>query len=86
MKYYSTNLGDEAVDTIIKNIMTAARSLFPEQTSEFEAWVTARLAAYGIDYAKYRAQQLYGTATDWFSSPVILLGLGLLGGYLVFKR
>ena len=86
MKYYNQNLGDEAIDTIIQNIIMSARSLFPEQTSEFEAWVTARMAAYGIDYAKYRAQQLYGTATDWLSNPVVLLGVGLLGGYLMFKR
>lgn len=79
-------LGDEAVDSIIANVMASARALFPQQTAEAEAWITARLTSYGIDYAKYRAQQLYGNINEWLANPFVLLGIGLLGGYLISKR
>lgn len=83
---YGSGLGADDIDTIIQNVLASARSLYPVQTAEAEAWVTARLANYGIDYAKYRAQQLYGTASEWLSNPLIMLGLGLGIGYFVFRR
>jgi hypothetical protein len=86
MHYQDYGLGDEQIDSIIRSVVESARSLFPQQTAEAEAWITARLANYGVDYAKYRAQQLYSSASEWLSNPVILIGLGLLGGYLVFKK
>jgi hypothetical protein len=86
MKYSNCNLGDADVDTIIANVMASARALFPQQTAEAEAWIASRLTSYGIDYAKYRAQQLYGGVNEWLSNPVVLLGVGLLGGYLLFRK
>jgi hypothetical protein len=73
-------------DLVIRNIMDSARSLFPEQTAEFENWVSARAMNYGIDYAQYKAKQAYGALTDLVSSPIALLGLGLFAGWMIFKR
>lgn len=78
--------GDENVDAVLRELMNTARSIWPEQTAEAEAWIAARAASYGIDYAKYKAGQAYQAASEWVSNPLILLGLGLLGGYLIFKR
>jgi hypothetical protein len=86
MRHNSAGLGDEGIDQIIQNVINSARSLYPVQTAEAEAWIAARLANYGIDYARYRAQQMYGTATEWLSNPFILIGLGILGGYILSKR
>ena len=86
MHAYNAGLGDEAIDRIIKNVIESARSIFPAQTAEAEAWIAARLANYGVDYAKYRAQQAYGTASEWLSNPLILIAIGLGAGYLFFRR
>jgi len=74
------------VDAIVLSVVEAARALFPEKTAEAEAYIQQRLFNYGVDYAKYKARQTYGTATELLSSPMVLLGLGLLGGYFMFKR
>ncbi len=87
MHTYNAGLGaDSEVDKIIANVMASARALFPVQTSEAEAWIAARLASYGVDYARYKAQQYYGTASEFLSNPIILLGLGLFAGWVIFKR
>ncbi len=80
------DLGEDQVDVIIQNVLSMARSLWPEKTAEAEAWVTQRLFNYGIDYSKYKAEMAYQTATQWLSSPAVLLGLGLFAGYLAFRK
>lgn len=74
------------VDTLIAETMAAARSLFPEQTAQAESWAAQRLAAYGVNYAKYRAEQAYGSLAAIFDNPWIVLGSGLFIGYLLWKR
>lgn len=79
-------LGDDNVDALIQETLSIARAMFPEQTAKAEAWAMQRLTAYGINYAQYKAQQGYGALTDLFNNPWIVLGGGLLLGYLAFKR
>jgi len=77
---------ENTTDQIIRELTSSARALFPAQTAEAEAWIAKRAVNYGIDYAKYQAQQGYSTINEWLSNPIILLALGLGAGWLVFRR
>ena len=68
-------LGDTTTDEIVKNIIDFARSRWPVQTAEAESWINQQLTNYGISYAKYQAEQLSSTLSQY--SPLLWIGGGL---------
>lgn len=77
---------ESQIDALIANTVALARDIFPNQTQAAEEWISRRLMAYGIDYAKNRAGQFYGSVSEVLTNPFVVLGIGLFAGYLIFKR
>jgi hypothetical protein len=77
-------MGDDTTDRIVASVIDTAKSIWPVQTAEAQAWVNQQLLTYGISYAKYQAQQLGQTISPYFSSPLIWFGLGF--AFLYFTR
>lgn len=69
-------LGNTTTDEIVKNVLDISRSIWPVQTSEAESWINQQLTNYGISYAKYQAEQLSSTLSQY--SPLLWIGGGLL--------
>lgn len=69
-------LGDTTTDAIVANVLNIANSIWPVQTAEAESWINQQLTNYGISYAKYQAQQLSSTLSQY--SPLLWIGGGLL--------
>lgn len=69
-------LGDATTDAIVKNVLDVASSIWPTQTAEAESWINQQLANYGVSYAKYQAEQLSSTLSQY--APLLWIGGGLL--------
>jgi hypothetical protein len=76
MATYLSQLGDEDSDLLVKQIIDNARTIWPVQTTETEAWINKELTKYGISYAKYQTEQ---SLAGWLQSPIIwIVGIVVL--------
>jgi hypothetical protein len=74
-------LGESETDVVVRNILDSARSIFPVQTAEAEAWINARLADYGISYARYQAERMVSVTYPWLQNPLVWI----VGAWIVWK-
>jgi len=81
MSTYLSQLGDADSDLLIQQIIDNARTIWPVQTAETEAWINKEFTKYGISYAKYQAERSVMSVYPWLQSPWVWIA----GAFILVK-
>lgn len=75
------------VDALVNNVRTIAQAIWGnDKVAEAEAWINQQLLQYGINYAKYKAQQAYGAVSEYLQNPIVVFGVGFIVAAMLFRR